>query len=75
LKDKAYEARSVTVPVESKAAGIIAQCQIEVDRFEGGTSFGDETGSDSSGTRPTGRRQAMRQATAAVLAYQPCAGH
>jgi len=71
LKDKAYEARSVAVPVESKAPGIIAQCQVEVDRFEGSTSFGD-TGSDEE--RDAADRRAMRQATAAVLAYQSCAG-
>ena len=72
LKDKAYDARSVAVPLQSKMAGIIAQCEVEVDHFEGAMPFGGGTGSEEQ--RDAVERQVEQQATAAILAYQPCAG-
>ena len=69
LKDKAYDARNVKVPFRSKVAGIIAQCEVDVDRFD----------SDLVLDGPNLRRlkaieeEAQREATAAILAYQSCA--
>ena len=71
LKDKAYDARSVAAPVQSKMAGIIAQCEVDVDRFEGGMPFGGATGSEDQ--RAAAERLVEEEAAAAVLAYQPCA--
>jgi hypothetical protein len=71
LSDRAYRARDVAVPLASKTAGVIAQCEVEVDRFEGAMIFGGATGSDEQ-VEATERR-AEQLATAAVLAYQPCA--
>ena len=65
LKNKAYEARNVAVPAQSKRAGIIAQCEVEVDRYEGGAPFGGAKGWDE--------QWVARQAMAAVAAYQSCA--
>jgi hypothetical protein len=70
LRDRAYQARSVAVPVEAKVAGIIAQCEVGVDRFEGSMIFGGATGSDEQ--RRAAEQWEMRQATAAVGAYQTC---
>jgi hypothetical protein len=67
---QAYQARSAAVPVESKVAGIIAQCEVDVDRFEGSMIFGGATGSDEQ--RRAAEQWEMRQATAAVGAYQTC---
>ncbi len=71
LRDRAYQARSVAVPVASKVAGIIAQCEVDVDRFEGSMIFGGATGSDEQ--RRATEQWEMRQATAVVVAYQTCA--
>jgi hypothetical protein len=72
LKDRAYRARSVEVPVGSKVAGIIAQCEVEVDRFEGSMIFGGATGSEDQVRSTEGR--VTQQATAAATAYQACSG-
>jgi hypothetical protein len=62
LKEKAYDARNVAVPIQSKAAGIIAQCEVDVDRYEGRAPFGwDE-------------QWVSQQASAAVVANQSCSG-
>jgi hypothetical protein len=71
LRDKAYDARSVNVPASSKVAGIIAQCEVEIDRAEPGMPFGGATGSDDE--RAARERQVTQWASAAVAAYQPCA--
>ena len=67
LKAQAYEVRSLTVPVESAAAGIVAQCEIRVDRLEGhvGASAPDADAD----------RAVTAQATADVTQYRQCAGH
>jgi len=70
LKDKAYQARTVNVPLDSKAAGLIAQCEVEVDRFEGTMTFGGGTGSAEE--RAAIEQRAQQQARAAVAAYQAC---
>ena len=70
LKDKAYDARGLAVPQDSKVAGIIAQCEVDVDRFEVDMPFGGATGSDEE--RAARERSVTQQATAAVLAYQSC---
>src|SRR5579871_2770725 len=46
LKDKAYDARSVHVPLEAAANGIIAECSVDVDRFEGAMVSPGESGPD-----------------------------
>jgi hypothetical protein len=66
LKDQAYEVRTLAVPVESAAAGIVAQCEIRVDRLEGRVGA---AASDADADR-----QAVQQATAAVTQYRQCAG-
>jgi len=72
LKVKAYEARDVNVPPASKAAGIIAQCEVEIDRAEPGMPFGGATGSDDE--RAARELRVSQWATAAATAYQACAG-
>ena len=70
LKDRAWKAHAVRVPLKSRVAGIIAQCEVEVDRFEHAEPFSFEAGSDEQ--RAATERWEMRLATAALLAYQPC---
>ena len=69
LRDQAYETRNLSVSVESTAYGIVAQCQVRVDHFEGVIA---EHGSDQE--RQSADREAVRQATAAVRRYRQCAG-
>ena len=73
LEDRAYKARGVPVPVRSKVAGVIAQCEVEVDRFEGAMIFGGAAGSDEQ--RDAVERRATRLAPTAIRAYQPCTDH
>jgi hypothetical protein len=70
LKDRAYQARGVGVPVASKTAGVIAQCEVEVDRSEGRMAFGGAAGSDEE--RKVAGQHVQQQAAAAVGAYQGC---
>jgi hypothetical protein len=64
LQQQAYETRNLAVPLQSAAAGIVAQCEIRVDQFEGGPIP----------SRDAGAEQAiMAQATAAVVQYRQCA--
>ena len=72
LNDAAWEARAVSVPLDSKAAGLIAQCEVDVDRFEGNMVFGSATGSDED--RGTVEQRAQQLARAAIAEYQGCAG-
>jgi hypothetical protein len=70
LKAKAYQARAIHVPTQSKVAGVIAQCEVEVDRLEGVMVFGGASGSDAA--RDAAEQRVQQQAAAAVAAYQPC---
>ena len=72
LSDKAYQARAIQVPLQSKVAGVIAQCEVEVDQFEGRMVFGGGTGSEEE--RAAVEQRASQEATAAVAAYQGCGG-
>ena len=60
----------MNVPLASKTAGIIAQCEVEVDRFEGTMVFGGGTGSEEE--RAAVEQRAQQEARAAVVAYQGC---
>jgi hypothetical protein len=64
LRDQAYETRNLAIPINSVAQGIIAQCQIRVDRFEG--RMADENAA--------AERDADRPATAAVIESRRCIG-
>ncbi len=57
LKDQACAARAISVPDDAKAAGLIAQCRVEVDRFEGVFASADE--SDSDAQREAGEAKAQ----------------
>jgi len=70
LKDKAFQARDVRAPLASKTAGVIAQCEVEVDQFEGAMVFGGATGSQED--RAAAEQRAQQEARAAVVAYQGC---
>ena len=71
LMDQAYETRNLSVPVDATANGIIAQCHVRVDRFEGAASAG-ETGSLQE--RQAADQAALREATAAISQYRQCVG-
>jgi hypothetical protein len=65
LQQQAYETRNLAIPLEAAAAGISAQCEIRVDRFEGGPIP----------SRDASTEQAIAvQATAAVIQYRQCGG-
>lgn len=66
LKDQGYDTRNLAVPVESVAAGIVAQCEIRIDRFEGRTG--------AAAPDAAADRAAVAQATAAVTQYRQCVG-
>jgi hypothetical protein len=68
LSDRAYNARNVHVPVAAAANGVIAQCDVEVDRFEGAMTAPAD--SDS----PSVQQAVMQHATAAVVRYRQCVG-
>ncbi len=70
LAQKAYDARSVDVPIDSKAPGLIAQCDVEIDRAEGRTMPARENGSEQK--RQAADQDAMRTAKAAILRYRGC---
>ena len=65
LKNKAYDARDVEVPMQSKVAGVIAQCEVDVDRYEG-APFG--------GANSWNEQWVSQQAEAAIVAYRSCEG-
>ena len=70
LNDAAWDARAVNVPLDSKAAGLIAECEVDVDRFEGNMVFGSATGSDED--RAAAEQRAQQLARAAIAEYQAC---
>ena len=72
LNDAAWDSRAVIAPLDAKVAGLIAQCEVEVDRFEGNMVFGSATGSDED--RATAEQRAQQLAKAALAEYQTCAG-
>lgn len=72
LKDKAYAARNLNVPLEAAANGIIAQCSVEVDRFEGAMVSPGESGSDEK--IQAEEQDDMQRASAAVTQYRHCVG-
>ncbi len=72
LRDQAYEARSLSVPMQSIVAGVIAQCHVRVDQFEG--SIGDPTDTLPEDQRQAAERDAEAQASAAITQYRQCAG-
>ncbi|HVN01957.1 MAG TPA: hypothetical protein VMT68_17285 [Caulobacteraceae bacterium] len=70
LKDQAYADRNVTAPVQAVATGVVVQCEVEVDRFEG--SVGASLGPGSDDARKAADAAAVQQATAAVTQYRQC---
>ncbi len=72
LNDAAWDARALNIPLDSKASGIIAQCEVDVDRFEGNMAFGSATGSDED--RASAEQRAQQLARAAIAQFQTCAG-
>jgi len=72
LNDAAWEAKGARVPLDAKVAGLIAECEVEVDRFEGRAVFGSASGSDED--RVTAEERAQQLARAAVAEYQSCGG-
>lgn len=63
LKAQAWKIRGLTIPTRSAVAGIIAQCEIQVDQMEGGPP------ADQSLREPA----ANQVATDAVSQYRQCA--
>jgi len=72
LNDAAWDARAVNVPLDSKAAGLIAECEVDVDKYEGNMVFGSATGSDED--RATAEQRAQQLARAAIAEYLGCEG-
>jgi hypothetical protein len=72
LREQAYKTRNVRAPVEPVANGLVAQCRVEVDRFEGATIAASETGSAQE--RQAADQEALLQATAAINQYRQCVG-
>ena len=72
LNDAAWEARTVGAPLDSKAGGLIAECEVDVDRLEGNMVFGAATGSEED--RTTAEQRAQQLARAAIAEYQGCVG-
>jgi hypothetical protein len=64
LKAQAYDTRTLAIPVEPNAQGIVAQCEIRVDRLEGhvGAAAPDQSADQS----------AVAQAKADVTQYRQC---
>jgi len=67
LKAQAYDTRSLSIPVEPNAQGIVAQCDIRIDRLEGRVGA---AASDAAADQ-----QVVAQAKADVTQYRQCAGH
>jgi hypothetical protein len=66
LKAQAYDTRTLSIPLEPNAQGIVAQCEIRVDRLEGhvGAAAPDAAADQA----------ALAQARADVTQYRQCAG-
>jgi hypothetical protein len=70
LNDAAWDMRAANVPLDSKVAGLIAECQVDVDKFEGNRMFGSATDADED--RAAAEQRAQQLARAAVAEYQAC---
>ena len=64
LQQQAYEIRDLAIPLTAAAAGVAAQCEIRVDRFEGGAPIRDSATETA----------ITQQAAAAVTRYRKCVG-
>jgi hypothetical protein len=71
LRSEAYKARTLHIPVDNVSNGIVASCEVEIDRIEGRFVFDDATAPKSQ--RQAVEQSVMRQATAAVTQYRSCA--
>ena len=65
LWDQAYQNRSLNIPLSSATNGIVAQCEVRVDRFEGVTAPTFD---------PATEQQTMQMATVDVTHYRRCVG-
>lgn len=72
IRDQGYETRSLAVLLESTAQGIIAQCHVRVDYFEGKGMAERETAPEQA--RQAADREDFRQAVTAVTHYRRCVG-
>jgi hypothetical protein len=72
LHSEAYKIRDLKIPLSSAANGIVAICEVEIDRIEGAFVFDDATWPRE--RRLAVERDVMGQATAAVTQYRACAG-
>jgi len=63
-KDQAYQTRTLNVPVNSVVAGVVAQCEVRVDRFEGQNGITDQAADERN----------IETAKAAVTQYRQCPG-
>ncbi|MBV9509963.1 MAG: hypothetical protein JO303_06755 [Caulobacteraceae bacterium] len=70
LKFQAYQTRKLAIPLSSAANGIIAMCEVDVDRFEGALVTDNAMAPDAE--RLAAEQNAMRQASAAVTQYKAC---
>jgi hypothetical protein len=68
LADRAYKVRNVHVPVAAAANGVIAECDVEVDHFEGAMVAPGDSDKDSV------QQGVLQQATATVVRYRQCVG-
>ena len=66
LKHQAYQIRNLTIPIESATAGIVAQCEVPIDRLEG-HAF-------ASAPDAAADQAALAQARADVAQYRRCPG-
>ena len=70
LKLQAYKIRKLNIPLSSAASGIIAMCEVDVDRFEGAIVTDNAMAPDAQ--RQAAEEETMQQATAAVTQYKTC---
>ncbi len=73
LKDQAYAIRNLDIPLQSAMGGIIAQCQVQVDKFEGSMVLDNAMAPEQD--QQAAEQAAETQATAAVTQYRRCVGH
>jgi hypothetical protein len=65
LRDQAYQIRNLAIPFVSATNGIVAQCEVRVDRFEGVTAPTFDAASEQA---------TMQLATDDVTHYRQCVG-
>jgi hypothetical protein len=70
LKFQAYKMRQLNIPLASAANGIIAMCEVDVDRFEGAIVTDNAMAPDAQ--RQAAETVTMQQANAAVTQYRAC---